>query len=600
MTISKQMEAVYRRALLLRQYVVDSPVPQDLLEKALQELHFVLEELQTSQDELHQQNQALIETWQTIEVERQRYQTLFELAPNGYLVTDLQGNIYQVNHYAAAKLFCIPQEYLLNKPLLALIHEPDRPYFQTQLAHLTPGKDWEVRFKLRDKAAISVAITVTRIQDTQQRKEMLLWALYDITLRNQMSQQLQSAHDELEARVAERTAELSQANAQLQQEIHERQQAEQKIRDQAALIDIATDAIFVQDLEQRIVFWNQGAERLYGWTAADILGKPASLLFSQDSIAQLSTGCTQTMEQGSWQAELDQVTHIGKPIIVQSRWTVVRGDTGPPQSILVVNTDITDKKRLEAQFYRAQRIESLGTLTSGIAHDLNNILTPIVGLAQLQLLHQPSSDQQSHEIWKIVQSSAQRGAELVQQITLFAKGISGQQIPVKAGELLLNISKMIRQTFPKSIQICTHIQTNELWSIAADPTQLHQVIMNLCVNARDAMPKGGTLTLGIENCSIDATYAQKHLEAEVGNYVVITISDTGEGIPAALMERIFEPFFTTKAPGKGTGLGLATVFRIVKNHGGFIELSSQEGKGTQFQVYLPVVQEIPQQNSETI
>lgn len=372
MDISHQIEAVYRRALLLRQYAMESPVSQDLLEKAIQELYFVLEELDTSQEELHQQNQALIAMQQTVELERQRYQALFNLAPNGYLVTDLQGNIHQANHYAAVRFFCTSQEYLINKPLLVFVHEPDRPRFLSQLANLLPGQSWDVRLNSSNGTLVSVAIAITRIKDGQQRRDMLLWSLHDITLHKRMEHQLQIAHDQLELQVAERTVELVQSNEKLQQEMRDRQQADQKIRDQAALIDIATDAIFVQDLDQRIVFWSQGAERLYGWTATDILGKLASVLFPQDASAQLTTGFTQIVEQGRWHAELDQVTHTGNPILVESRWDLVRDETGQPQSILVVNTNVTEKKQLEAQFYRAQRIESLGSLASGIVHDLNN------------------------------------------------------------------------------------------------------------------------------------------------------------------------------------------------------------------------------------
>jgi PAS domain S-box-containing protein len=185
MEISQQIEAVYRRALLLRQYAVESPVQQDLLGKALQELYFVLEELQASEEELRQQNQELVATQQAVELERKRYQTLFEFAPNGYLVTDLQGTIHQANHYAAAQLFCIPQEYLINKPLLVFVHEPDRDRFQAQLATLGPRQDWKVSLSPRNGALILVSIAVTRIQDTQQQRGMLLWSLYDITSRQE-------------------------------------------------------------------------------------------------------------------------------------------------------------------------------------------------------------------------------------------------------------------------------------------------------------------------------------------------------------------------------------------------------------------------------
>lgn len=593
MDMSQQIEAVYRRALLLRQYATKPQTSPDLLEKALQELYFVLEELQTSQEELHQQHQALIATQQAVELERQRYRDLFELAPNGYVVTDLQGNIQQVNRYAATHLFGTEAEYLIHKPLIVFIDEPDRSQFQLQLAQLNSGDSWETTLHPRQNRWIAVAIAVTHLStlctdnEMPHPSELLLWSLHDISQRQQMEQQLQAAHDQLEQRVAERTVELLQINTQLQQEIDQRQQAEQKIRDQAALIDIATDAIFVQDLEHRILFWSRGAERVYGWTASEILGQSAQLLFHQEAMTQLETGFTQTLQQGAWHNELDQVTRGGTPILVASRWTLMRNAADQPQSILVVNTDITEKRQLEMQFYRAQRVESLGTLCSGIIHDLINIFTPILGLSQWQLSQQPDLDRQTREVWEWIRNDAQQGANLVQQIALFARGTSGRKTHLQVEDILPNLVAITRRTFPANIDIKMQIVSVPLRSVVADLTQLYQVIMNLCVNARDAMPEGGTLTLSVENFVVKPEITSIHPNAHIGDYVVITIADTGSGIPSELIDHIFEPFFTTKEYGKGSGLGLASVASIVKKHDGFITVSSQPGQGSQFKVYLP-------------
>ncbi len=594
MNISTQIEAVYRRALLLRNYALEAPTQHDLLDKALSELYFVLEELQTSQEELHQQNRELLTTQQVVVAERQRYQSLFQQAPNAYLVTDLQGKIYQANHHAAEMLLCATQEYLINKPLIVFVNKHDRPYFLTQLANFKSRRPWEMRLNLSNGTVITVAIAITSINDSQQQQEMLLWSLTNITLRKHMEQQLQQAHDALELRVAERTVDLVQANAHLQQEIYERQQAEQKIRDQAALIDITADAILVLDLNQTITFWNSGAALLYGWDSADILAQPVRWLFAPDGDALsddgiLNTMFSQTLAQGFWQSQLDQITHSGASVVVESRWTLMHDQAGQPQSILVVNSDITERKRLETQLYRAQRIESLGSLSNGIAHDLKNVFTPLLVLSQLQLNPSKRFDDHNQEVWEIIHRSAQQGADLVEQITLFAQGTAGKRISLHTDAMLKEMAKTIERTFPKTIAICTEIPTEPVWCVMVNPTQLHQVVLNLCINARDAMPKGGQLTLAIANCDVDAEQAHKHLNVRPGRYIVITVTDTGIGIPEALVEGIFEPFFTTKAPGHGTGLGLSTVFRIVKNHNGFIELSSQEGLGTQFHIYLPAI-----------
>ncbi len=375
---------------------------------------------------------------------------------------------------------------------------------------------------------------------------------------------------------------------QVQTELVERKQAEQKISEQAALLDIATDAIIVRSLENEILFWNKGAERLYGWHSQEALGKNANQLLYQETFAeqlqQVQLALTQT---GEWQGELEQITQDGKEIIVYSRWTLVRDRDEQPKSILVVNTDITEKKQLEAQFLRAQRLESIGTLASGIAHDLNNVLAPILMTAQL--LETQLSDERSQRLLPIIVANAKRGAALVKQVLSFARGLQGSFSNLQARHLLVEIKQIAKETFPKSIEISTDISTN-LWAVSADATQLHQVLMNLVVNARDAMPNGGTLTISAENVFVDENYSRMHLDAKVGPYIAIAVADTGMGMPPEVMERIFEPFFTTKELGKGTGLGLSTVRGIVKSHGGFVNVYSEIGKGSKFKVYLPAVE----------
>lgn len=369
----------------------------------------------------------------------------------------------------------------------------------------------------------------------------------------------------------------------------ERRRAEQKIREQAALLDITTDAIIVRDLNNKILFWNKGAERLYGWSSDEVLGKNTNEFLYQETATQIEVVQNTLFQTGEWQGELQQITKSRQNVIVYSRWTLVRDQEGKPKSILIVNTDITQKKQLEAQFLRAQRLESIGTLASGIAHDLNNVLAPILMTAQL--LEIQIQDERSKRLLPILVTNTKRGAALVKQVLSFARGVEGQRTMLQVKHLILEIRQIARETFPKSITAQTDISP-DLWSVTGDATQLHQVLMNLAVNARDAMPDGGTLDISAENFLIDQNYAQMHLEAKVGPYIVITVADTGAGIPPENVERIFEPFFTTKEPGKGTGLGLSTVMGIVKNHGGFINVHSEIGKGTQFKVYLPAVEVI--------
>ncbi len=372
-------------------------------------------------------------------------------------------------------------------------------------------------------------------------------------------------------------------------DISEGKQAEQKIHEQAALLDITTDAILVRELGNEIRFWNKGAEHLYGWKALEAIGKNADeLLYRPETLSQLQNNHKSLVECGSWQGELHQVTKEGKEIVVASRWTLVRDEDGQPKSILTVNTDITEKKQLEAQFLRAQRMESLGTLASGIAHDLNNALTPI--LMTVQLLGTKLPDEQSQQWLSILKTNVKRAADLVKQVLSFSRGLEGKRTTLEVKPLISEIEQIVKQTFSRAIAIRTDIPRQNLWTISGDATQLHQVLMNLCVNARDAMPEGGILQISASNLWIDENYARMNIEAKVGPYVAITVSDTGVGINSEILDRIFEPFFTTKELGKGTGLGLSTVMAIIKSHGGFVDVYSEVGKGTQFKVYLPVTQ----------
>ncbi len=378
-------------------------------------------------------------------------------------------------------------------------------------------------------------------------------------------------------------------------DISARKQIEEKIREQAALLEITTDAICVRDLEQKILFWNKGAERLYGWKAEEVLGKNAlDILYSKTALPHPEIQ-TSLAEEGSWQGELHKVTKEGKPIIVESRWTLVRDIHLKPKSILVVNTDITQKKQLEAQFLRTQRMESIGTLAGGIAHDLNNVFAPI--LMAIQLLQLKLTDPQCEKWLAILETSAQRGADLVKQVVSFARGVEGERTLIQVRHLIKEIQQIAIETFPKSIAIDIDV-SEDLWTVSGDATQLHQVLMNLCVNARDAMPQGGTFKISGKNIFIDEHYAQINIDAKVGHYIALTVSDTGTGISAEILNRIFDPFFTTKEVGKGTGLGLSTVIGIIRSHCGFVNVYSELGQGTEFKVYLPALAETVTQSVE--
>ena len=367
-------------------------------------------------------------------------------------------------------------------------------------------------------------------------------------------------------------------------EITERKVGEERIRQQASLLDKAQDAILVADLNHQILYWNKSAERLYGWSAADAFGRHISDVLSGGERKQLEDSQAAFKTSDEWKAELGHITRSGEKLIVDSRWTLVRDDKGEPDYYLITNTDITEQKRTEEHLLRAQRMESIGTLAGGIAHDLNNILSPI--LMAVDMLRLGVSDEDRSRWTAMIKENAERGADLVRQVLTFARGMQGERITLQLKHLVKEAVAVLKQTLPKSIVLKTDISP-ELWPIPADPTQIHQVLMNICINARDAMPAGGTLSLKAENLAVDENYARMNSEATAGNYVLLTISDTGMGMPPEVLNRIFDPFFTTKDIGKGTGLGLATTMTIVKSHGGFINVYSEPNKGTRFSIYLP-------------
>ncbi len=365
-------------------------------------------------------------------------------------------------------------------------------------------------------------------------------------------------------------------------DVSERNRALTRIAEQASMLDQARDAILVRDLDHRVTYFNKSAERLYGWTADDVLGRSVRERFFPDP-AVFDETMVALLEQGGWQGELSTAGMDGTRLTVESRWTLMRGANGLPFAVLVIDTDITERKELERRFLRAQRMESIGTLAGGIAHDLNNMLAPV--LMSIELLRDNPSEQERDQILATVETSARRGAEMVRQVLSFARGVEGDRAPVDVARLLKEVEKFANDTFMKHIRVRTTV--DEGATVLGDATQLHQVLINLCVNARDAMPQGGILSLSAGAESVVDRQFDLGAIAAPGDFVVIRVSDTGTGIPPAVLDRMFEPFFTSKATGKGTGLGLSTSLAIVKSHGGIIRVESTVGQGSEFTVYLP-------------
>ncbi|MBF1999285.1 MAG: response regulator [Synechococcales cyanobacterium M58_A2018_015] len=423
----------------------------------------------------------------------------------------------------------------------------------------------------------------------QVNQDLLVRSLRYAIERKQAAEALREANEILELRVQERTAELQQANEHLRREIIRRQRIQERLEmaQQAGKI-----GSFEWNIRDNAMTWTAELEALYGLPPGAFNGHCRKWLqtIHPDDREATERKLWQAVEQSrEFDAEFRIVCPNNEIRWIAAKSSILHDVSGQPLRMIGVHIDITDKKQLEAQFLRAQRLESLGTLASGIAHDLNNILTPILAVAQVLPLRLPDLEEQPRHLLQVLEASARRGGEMVKQILSFARGVEGKRTELRVDHLLQEIEKIIQQTFPKSIEIYTQLAA-DLWPLFGDETQLHQVLMNLCVNARDAMPEGGQLVITAENLWLDEPQSQLYLDAHVGAYVVITISDTGVGIPETILHRIFDPFFTTKEIGKGTGLGLSAALGIIKSHGGFVDVQSKVNCGSRFTLYFPAHQ----------
>ncbi len=365
-------------------------------------------------------------------------------------------------------------------------------------------------------------------------------------------------------------------------DVTERKLAEERVRQQASLLDQAQDAILVCDLNLLILYWNRGAERIYGWSVDEVLGREINSVFQPDKTFMPHPG-----KDDSWHNEFIHNTKSRNSINISSRWTLVRNEQGQPDYYLITNTDVTEQRQSETQLLRAQRLESIGTLAGGIAHDLNNVLSPILMSVDMLRLRNPAPED---EKWlKMIRESAERGADLIKQVLSFARGLGSEKVTVQLRHIVKELIAVLVETLPKNIHVKFDVAT-DLLPIAADPTQMHQILMNLCINARDAMPDGGTLFIRGENADVDSQMAGIYPHAIPGRHVKIDIEDTGTGMSGEVLARVFDPFFTTKELGKGTGLGLSTTLMIVHGHGGFLNAYSEPGEGSRFSIYLPAIE----------
>ncbi|MBI2496802.1 MAG: PAS domain S-box protein [Opitutae bacterium] len=367
----------------------------------------------------------------------------------------------------------------------------------------------------------------------------------------------------------------------------EQRRASENLNLLSAAVQASPSGWLITDAEGRIEFVNPGFTAMTGYTSEEAVGRKPSILKSGRQNAAFYTAMWETIRRGEvWHGELENCRKDGA--IYQEQMTIapVRDPQGRIAHYVAVKHDISEQKKLEQQITRAQRLESIGQLASGIAHDLNNILAPIT--LALELLKLKHTGGEAPKMLELIENSAQRGAGIVRQVLTFARGVDGVRIEVQPRHLLREIGGLIDETFPRNIRSDIAVAP-DVCPVLGDVTQLHQVLLNLAVNARDAMPEGGVLHLGAENVTLERARESGPILLPPGRYVALVVADTGIGITPEVMERMFEPFYTTKPLGKGTGLGLSTVYGIVRSHGGLVEVQSRPGEGTEFRVLLPAV-----------
>jgi PAS domain S-box-containing protein len=361
--------------------------------------------------------------------------------------------------------------------------------------------------------------------------------------------------------------------------------AQKKMREQAEILDAANDAIIVRSLDDKILYWNKAAERQYGWTADEVLGRYVVEVLYSVSRVSFDEALSILMREGDYIGRISHSRRDGSKILVQSHWVLVKDEHGRPKSILAIHTDLTERVELEQKYFQAQKLEALGQLTGGIAHDFNNLLTVIIGNAEL-LVESLERSVELHELAQLIHSAGESAAALTNRLLAFARQQTLEPQVFSPGDVIVEMEELIRRSIGKHIELKIESSKN-LWSVNADPVKFEAAILNLCINSRDAMNNGGHLTIRLENCILDSGYVASNPSARAGSHVLVSVADDGAGMAPEVAAQAFEPFFTTKGVGRGTGLGLSMVYGFVMQSQGHVRIESAVGKGTAIRIYLP-------------
>lgn len=522
---------------------------------------------------------ALLRTWSDAALRKSESRLHFLVASSPVIIHASDPRPPFATHYVSPNVERLlgysPQAFLENPALAVSVVHPDdlQTVREERSRQLQAGELLLLEYRMRsgDGQYRWMQERSRLVRDGYGQALEVVGYWMDITERKRFEAELSSFNRDLERRVEEQTRSVLQTERLAQ-----------------ASLDALSARVLILDPEGHVVAANQAWRDFAGGRALEQIHNYMTYLETGDAerglkpLSALAKGVRSVLTGEARNFVLEYQYALG----TETRWYVARVERfGADESLRVVvsHEDITGLKLAERAQLRSQRLESLGTLAGGVAHDLNNALAPVLMCMSLLKEQFPEESQ----MFDMMQGSAQRGADMVRQLLTFARGMDGERVPVATLPLLRELERLMKGSFPKNIQLQVEGDPN-LAPVLGDATQLHQVLLNLCVNARDAMPAGGTLSLKAQMVDIDEAYARSIPDAKAGRYVTLRVIDTGPGIPPEIQDRIFDPFFTTKPSDKGTGLGLSTVLGIVRSHGGFVQLYSQPGQGAQFAVYLPV------------
>ncbi|MBZ5702491.1 MAG: PAS domain S-box protein [Acidobacteriia bacterium] len=536
---------------------------------------------------------------QALRQSEERFRNLAEVSPVGFFYTDAQGQSLYVNH-RWCEITGLSSKQARNGEWTQALHPGDRELVVSGLARaIRQGSRFhsEHRYLNPSFGVVWVIAQAAPVVTHDGKITGYVGSLTDITERKKMEDEVRRYQEELEQRVRERTTQFSQANAILREKMQEHLRMLEELRESQQRLSLYVRQSPMAAIEWnhalQVTEWNLAAEKVFGYSRAEALGRELNFIFpesAREHLREIAGGLLARC--GGARGTQENITKDGKIILCEWYSSPLVDAAGQVVGIASQANDITELRKLEEQYRQAQKMEAVGQLAGGIAHDFNNLLSAILGYSDLVMEAMAPGDPQRKKI-EHIEKAGRRAASLIQQLLAFSRK---QVLALRVLDLngfLQDMDHLLQHLIGENIELRRHADPS-LGQVRVDPGQMEQVVMNLAVNARDAMPHGGILTLEAANVTLDEEYCRKHVTGEPGEYVMLAISDTGTGIDEATRQRIFEPFFTTKEPGKGTGLGLSTVYGIVKQSGGHIEVYSEVGKGTSFKIYLPRVNEKPQ------